>query len=375
MSELIQKYDDRATIRWKLLTGASALALAAYVSSATMARAEDADRPLVWIELGGQMEAMQGLSAPFTAPFMTAITPTPGPYKNGSFIQNQRPPRFAFGEEGKISFQPEDSDWIFAAGVRYGRSHGNRHVHHQTQVAPYQLTFGTSHFTFTKYAAPFADTKAPFSEKHAIVDFSAGKDIGLGMFGRGGSSTLSAGVRFAQFASRSSVDIHARPVLTPHFGFFPSLPKYFSWNQYAMTGHASRDFKGLGPSLSWNASAALLGDAEHGELMLDWGVNAAALFGRQKAKTDHSTQTHHRSNYGYPIIHQTANSTARTRSVTVPNIGGFAGLSYRYTDAKINLGYRYDAFLNAMDTGIDTAKKSNLSFNGPFASISIGLGD
>ena len=42
MSELIQKHDNRATIRWKLLTGASALALTAYVSSTAMAGAEDA---------------------------------------------------------------------------------------------------------------------------------------------------------------------------------------------------------------------------------------------------------------------------------------------------------------------------------------------
>ena len=41
MSELIQKNDNRATIRWKLLTGASALALTAYVSSAAIAKAED----------------------------------------------------------------------------------------------------------------------------------------------------------------------------------------------------------------------------------------------------------------------------------------------------------------------------------------------
>ena len=54
MSELIQKNDNRATIRWKLLTGASALALTAYVSSAGMAKAEDTDRPPIWIELGGR---------------------------------------------------------------------------------------------------------------------------------------------------------------------------------------------------------------------------------------------------------------------------------------------------------------------------------
>ena len=42
MSELIKNNDNRATIRWKLLTGASALALTAYVSSAAVAKAEDA---------------------------------------------------------------------------------------------------------------------------------------------------------------------------------------------------------------------------------------------------------------------------------------------------------------------------------------------
>jgi hypothetical protein len=31
--------------------------------------------------------------------------------------------------------------------------------------------------------------------------------------------------------------------------------------------------------------------------------------------------------------------------------------------------------MNAFDRGIDTHKTSNLTFNGPYASISIGLGD
>ncbi len=78
---------------------------------------------------------MEGLNAPFTAPFMTAITPTPGPTKGISFTGSQHPPRFAFGEEGKISFQPEDSDWIFSAGIRYGRSHGRQHVHQAARTS------------------------------------------------------------------------------------------------------------------------------------------------------------------------------------------------------------------------------------------------
>ena len=71
------------------------------------ANAETADRPTVWIELGGQMEAMQGTSSPFTSPFMTAISPTPGPYANDIFLRGQQPPHLAFGLEGAATFQPE----------------------------------------------------------------------------------------------------------------------------------------------------------------------------------------------------------------------------------------------------------------------------
>ena len=60
MSELIVNTDNRATIRWKLLTGASAAALAAYLSSAGMARAEDAARPVVWLEAGRPVLAAVG---------------------------------------------------------------------------------------------------------------------------------------------------------------------------------------------------------------------------------------------------------------------------------------------------------------------------
>ncbi len=94
MSELIQTHDNRATIRWKLLTGASAMALTAYVASTALAKADDADRPTLWIELGGQMEQMQGLSStPFTAPFMSPRSPVLGRSYSGRIDQRatQRP--------------------------------------------------------------------------------------------------------------------------------------------------------------------------------------------------------------------------------------------------------------------------------------------
>ena len=64
---------------------------------------------------------------------------------------------------------------------------------------------------------------------------------------------------------------------------------------------------------------------------------------------------------------------ACTDPVIVPNVGGFAGLSFRYADAKVSFGYRADFFFGAIDGGIDARKSETLGFYGPFATISIGL--
>jgi hypothetical protein len=57
----------------------------------------------------------------------------------------------------------------------------------------------------------------------------------------------------------------------------------------------------------------------------------------------------------------------------VPNIGGFAGVSLKFPNAKISFGYRADLFLGAMDGGIDTRDSRDRMFYGPFASIAVGL--
>ena len=59
----------------------------------------------------------------------------------------------------------------------------------------------------------------------------------------------------------------------------------------------------------------------------------------------------------------------------MPNLGGFAGASWRVKNFKLSLGYRADFFFGAMDTGQDFAKRSNVGFYGPFANVTIGLGD
>jgi iron complex outermembrane recepter protein len=386
MSELINKNDNRTTIRWKLLTGASALALA-YTSLLGTSRAEDADRPSVWLELGGQLSQLQDGQETF-APPLTAGRPA-------IFAPSQKfenPPRFSIDEYGKLSFQPESSDWSFSASTQYGRSSSYKHEEQQTNpVATYKYPLSSRPIKLTDVpvAHKFAETSARNSEKHVVLDFQAGKDLGLGLFAnQAGSSRVNIGVRIAQFKSASNFALKS----DPDWNFEQKYVSFYGYhlhliNQPFHTNRASliaeRSFRGIGPSVSWESSLPLGGNVQDGEIVADFGIDAALLFGRQKAKT------HHQSTGRYGLVsvfrqtavpHTTAQFPAtpdhtRSRNVTVPNIGGSVGLSWRLQNFKMSLGYKADFFFGAIDGGIDTRKSENRGFFGPFASVSVGLGD
>ena len=131
---------------------------------------------------------------------------------------------------------------------------------------------------------------------------------------------------------------------------------------------------------SWSASTPFAGDGNNGELGFDWGLNASLLFGRQKVRTHHQTTARYHgpkyAQFSRPIEYQLPATPdhIRGRSVIVPDIGAFAGVSWRYQNAKVSFGYRADEFFGAMDGGIDTHKNENLGFFGPYVKISIGLG-
>jgi len=404
MSELIQKNDNRATIRWKLLTGASALALTAYVSSTALARAEDTNQPQIWIELGGQLNRLQDGQETFAPVFPNS------PSRPSYFDPSQKfekPPLFSIDEDGKISFQPDNSDWVFSAAIRYGRSSSKRHVHQQTYPKSFFDYFyssipGLHRKELPPEAARFADTRAQNSERHLILDFQAGKDVGLGLFGStDATSVVSVGVRFAQFRSKSTITLKSDPdwhfnytylpslVTSPFPSFMPTSSKLLIGQGYhsnAATLRAQRSFRGVGPSLSWSASVPIAGNTQDGAIDVDWGLNAALLFGKQKTKTHHQTTGRSHPPYGYGYEEDPHNlyltyqgpahpDHTRMRNVTVPNVGGSIGLTWRVEDFKVNFGYKADFFFNAIDGGIDARKNENRAFYGPYASISIGLGD
>ena len=370
MSELIQKHDNRATIRWKLLTGASALALTAYVSSASLVKAEDASRPQIWIELGTEFTGLESANEPYLPSFVLPpyfLGSSRAPFITESPAGLQKSAPSTWDENAKITFQPKESDWALSVGIVYGRSSNQRSLRQQTANRFFVATssgFGPG-FGYAAYQRTDAQTR----ETHLILDFQVGKDVGLGMFGHDGHSRINLGIRYAQFNSRNKADVLYQPTNS-----------HFTYKLFHASFAAKRHFTGVGPSLSWEGSAGVAGNAEDGGLSIDWGVNGAVLFGRQRVRGHHQTSNIMVSCPGCSrfithSIYQHSASPNRSRSVIVPNLGGSAGFSWRYADAKISLGYRADFFFNAIDGGIDTAKKENRGFYGPFASISIGIGD
>ena len=396
MSELItaQPSTDK---RLQLLATVSVLAL--LTIAATQANAEDAGRPTVWIEGGWHFDSVSGsrdivvppLDGLTTSGFSSTPTAT-NFYGQGaggfpSFTDMEKALGRSEGAEASISLQPRGSDWIFNLSGKYGRAHTKRRLDQRHEIDGERgytksLFLGTRPYTphRTSYVIQANDNK----ESHAILDFQVGKDIGIGLFGGQMESVLSAGVRYAQMNTSSKGHSYARPDYRFYgHGGINLLGKYAyiiapDTHDSATIQQRSSSFHGVGPSLSWSNTTGLSGDVADGHLALDWGVNAALLFGRQKSKVNYSTIAHFNQATILArvtsVTNQNTVNRTETRRVTVPNLGGFAALSYRFTNAKISAGYRADFFFGAMDGGLATRKSMTTGFHGPYASIAIGLG-
>jgi iron complex outermembrane receptor protein len=353
----------------------------------------DNGKPPLWIEVGGDFEQTYADHQLFNPPFLSSI-----PSGYGSQLSPQEAPKLGLNWEGKITFEPDNSDWVFSVSARYGRASQDRHLHEQTNITNHYHVGST---TVTRRPEPrYADAQIGDSESHAILDFMAGKNVGLGALGLPADSVLSAGARYAAFASNSNSSINT----TPDDAIRTTGPKY-KYHNYAGSSDARRSFHGLGPAMDWTGSMPVLGNEQEGQFTFDWGTNGAVLFGRQKATGIHKTGgiyycsvTRFQTIFGNrpgvcpvptpaalsrladkkqinQISHyQRTKSFNRSRMVTVPNLGGFVGVSMKYNNAKVSFGYRADEFFGAMDGGIDAYKAENRGFFGPFANISIGIG-
>jgi hypothetical protein len=393
MSEIMQTQAGKS-YRRRLLITASTAALVVFCYGAQQAQASDEDRPTVWIEGGYSFSGITGSHEPAMPLFDSGLKEAG--FTSVSDLQNILSK--SYGAEGGISFQPEGSDWVFSAYAKYGRANGKRRIHQEKEFSGTLFTFynpfyGRSVVQTQIMPKGYEDVTSREIETHTIVDFQVGKDVGLGLFGRHDRATIGFGVRYAQMTATSHVQVFGRAegefIDLPEnlIGNVKYLPVPFYHNSSILAERAG-SFQGIGPSVSWKSYTSLFGDDDAGEVDFDWGINAALLFGRQKLKVHHDVADsyHYAVPYVLPsnpakYLPHSATSTSHSavnashsHSVTVPNIGGFAGVSYRFTNAKVSAGYRADFYFGAMDGGFDTHRSINVGYHGPFATISIGLG-
>ncbi|HVT23900.1 MAG TPA: TonB-dependent receptor [Rhizomicrobium sp.] len=361
--------------------------------------------PRVWLQFGGNFNAVMNHdvigydpTSAYAPNFPNGGGPTPDwPSTLPTPPQLEKLPNMGFDWDGAATIQLPDSDWKLKAGIRYGRTARNKHFHKSAYAgtktniqfgpASYPCSFIGQYYPqylgacYHGFINEFVDSRNISHESHVMLDFTLGKDVGLGSMGSG---TLSGGVRIAQFSEQTKVDIGANP----NYHFYATVGQKYHDN-YDFTSDEKRNFHGMGPLVMWDANQVLWGMGDDAQITFDWGINAGVLFGEQKVVLHHTAQhCRHSGPGGGPFLaacdgagiggedpqtHEPDEDISRSTSATVPNLGGYLGASVRYRNSKLSLGYRADTFFNAVDGGQQTRDTFNRGFYGPYLNVSLGL--
>ena len=167
MNEVMQT-SPRKTLRHRLLLTVSSAAVLVLVSGA---QAEDADRPTVWIELGGAFNQISASVTGWVPPNLTDPISNPSPKPFGDA------PSLGYEADAAISIQPGDSAWLYTASVRYGRAQRGPSIFTTNLMRPSIISSENTLSPPTRFSMP---RRKPFA--HAIIDFAVGRDVGLGSF-------------------------------------------------------------------------------------------------------------------------------------------------------------------------------------------------
>jgi hypothetical protein len=208
-----------------------------------------------------------------------------------------------------------------------------------------------------------------------IADFMVGKDMGIGTLDR---SSVAAGLRYAEMNSTTNITLDGIPDWNIPDGWY--LKYESTMHHYQAAVDARREFRGAGPSLSWDAAKRLIGNEEIGHVDLDWSVNGGVLFGKQTTVVT-GQETAASFSGGYYENPRIPTSTIvtpvnihRTKSVSSPVLDLSLGLSYEIQRIKVGAGYRWERYYNALDAGYADHKSYDRTFDGPYFKIAVGFG-
>ena len=271
----------------------------------------------------------------------------------------------------KLTYAFQDG-WKASAAYRVGRTNGEGSGYVLEETPDGQF------YDLVSSRDNHARVGSRDGEEFVTADFVVGKEMGLGAWGEGGKSTLSAGLRYASFQSDSRIDVdgssegHVDPVITSKYG-------ETRWNANWTSLESTREFEGVGPTLSWESAVRLAGDDVTGHADLEWRVGGGVLFGKQTTESVEERYTlHHYSEgikySGEEILDDVVVPRRRTDEVTVPNLTLDLGVSYTVDRVKVSTGYAYDRFFDAIDAGWRDAKREDRTIQGPYLKLSLGFG-
>ena len=350
------------------------------------------------VEIGAgalRMEAENEVFLPdFVDDFSDAIRPV--------FAQGQDA-RLDWGDTRhvRVNYRPRGGPWVVSATARFGRTNGTDTAENSEDV-PGGCIVPPAYAALCDVPA-YADTflsdgafnygrgSSVSREDHAVVDFTVGKDVGLGALEGGLKSRLSAGLRFARFNSHTDVTLLGKPdYYVPPLGmlFCPSVPEYCATvTEVDGTLESRRSFEGVGPVVSWEASADLFGNQDAGVVALDWSLGGGVLFGKQQTSVEGEMSANYYRFYlpsytvtlnkGDPITppsYVTPISRRGDEEVTVPTVGVSLGLSYRLDRLHVSTGYSWDRYFDVIDGGIDERKAFDRDIHGPYVRFRYSFG-
>jgi hypothetical protein len=237
------------------------------------------------------------------------------------------------GFDGRGDLALQSGNWYLTLSADFARTGGSKASINENRYASRLYTSTQFH----------RDGVAKHTESHTVVDFTLGKDVGLGMFGLDGSSIISLGVRYAHFVARTRAHMHYFTYGVYHTAS-GSIPR-FDYSS-AFDRQIDRQFVGWGPVITWKGKAPVAPD-----FGFSWGLTAAAVAGGRSFEVD-----------GLKIRH---------REVISPQVGGYVGLDWRMPDSPLDLmlGYRGDAYFNIIDEGFTVGKYGDRISHGPFVQI------
>jgi outer membrane receptor protein involved in Fe transport len=339
------------------------------------------------LELGGQVQRHDApyrkLEPSFASVFPASIDP---------MDSQNRELDWGDGREVKLSYRPA-VNWSVSLGARFGETNSSEWVvkSDETEEATCNLIDRAQCVGENLHHAPlFSDADVYNHEDHTLIDFEVFRDLGIGEE-RGLSSRVGVGVRYAKLGSSTEAAIVGTPDwdLAPFGWTIPtgcqfyciSFPITSQHTTYEARLTGERDFDGAGPTLSWEASQALLGDTNVGRLNVEVGVTGGVLFGDQNTRIagdELARDFDYRAlagNFLEPVDERAAEiDINRSTSVKVPVADVSLGLSYTIDRMKIGAGYRWERYFNAIDGGYDEHEDADRTIDGPYFKLTVGFG-